>query len=162
MDVSARSEPLDDEGTVRHALGVLGLHGGEAFEIAGDAWKALDRLIAPRGAVDPSAHCPECNGRGSVDYGEADSMGNPIRQRCDLCRGSGKAQPATPRGAVDPEVDRLREALRPFAALADAIDTMGHLTDEEWLRLKATTSVRCAQARRVLNGRALDEDHGDA
>ena len=37
---------LNDEETIRHALKCLGLHGGEAAEIAGEAMEAFERISA--------------------------------------------------------------------------------------------------------------------
>jgi vacuolar-type H+-ATPase subunit C/Vma6 len=49
------------------------------------------------------------------------------------------------------EVELLREALRPFAALADAMDAFDGMTDDEWCRIKARVSRQAAAARTALN-----------
>ena len=49
------AEPLDDEGTIRHALKCLAHGGTEGTEIAEEASQALTRLLTQRRAVAPSA-----------------------------------------------------------------------------------------------------------
>jgi hypothetical protein len=48
------------------------------------------------------------------------------------------------------ELERLREALRPFAALCDAIDDFGGMSDAEWLRLKSRVGSYAMRAREAL------------
>jgi hypothetical protein len=51
------------------------------------------------------------------------------------------------------EIEKLEAALRPFSALADAVDSFGGMTDAEWVRVKDRVRREASTARDVLHAR---------
>jgi hypothetical protein len=61
--------------------------------------------------------CPECKGAKTMDYGTAEAGGDPVREFCDTCKGSG----------TDPAAPAPREVDRPEAAVVSGLESSeGH------------------------------------